>query len=220
MGLKYLKLIKGDPTSKTIALTFDDGPHPEWSERLLEVLRENHVKATFFVVGKMVDRYPDLVREEVAEGHQIANHTYHHRNLSNLSDEEVEQEYRMCDESVYRVTGQHMKFCRPPGGQYDHDVIQSTEHIGLTTVLWTDDPGDYAKPGDDVIEKRLLNRIRNGSIVLLHDGIEQTLEILPKLIQTLRKRGFKFVTIDEMRQQIQTKLALTQKAPQTGRRTR
>jgi len=210
MGLKYLKLIKGDPTCKMIALTFDDGPHPEWTLRLLDVLRQNQVKATFFVVGKMVDRYPDLIRAEISDGHQIANHTYHHLNLSNLSDEEVDQEYRMCDDSVFRATGIHMKYCRPPGGQYDHDVIKATERLGLTTVLWTDDPGDYAKPGDSVLEKRL-NHIHNGSIVLLHDGIQQTIDILPDLIKALRKKGYRFVTVDELKQHIQTKLALAGK---------
>lgn len=206
-GLKYLKLIKGDPTSKLIALTFDDGPHLGWTFKLLDILKQNRVRATFFVVGKMVDRYPDLLRAEVADGHQIANHTYHHLNLTNLSDDEVDQEYRMCDDAVFRATGLHMRYCRPPGGQYDHDVIKATERLGLTTVLWTDDPKDYAKPGDSVLERRL-NHIHNGSIILLHDGIQQTLDILPDLIKGLRKKGYRFVTVDELRQHLQTKLML------------
>lgn len=219
-GMKYLKLIKGDPTSKEIALTFDDGPHQHWTKQLLNLLRANHVRATFFVVGKMAERYPNLIRQELADGHQLANHTYHHVNLTNIPANEVASEYRMCDEAIHRITGRHMSYCRPPGGQYDHDVIQTTERLGLTTVLWTEDPGDYAKPGDGVIQRRLMHCGHNGAIILLHDGIQQTLDVLPGMIKALRQKGYQFVTIDKMHHELATKLAQMSRSSESGRRAR
>ena len=96
------------------------------------------------------------------------------------------------------ITGAPPHLFRPPGGDYDKDVAEVSEALGYTIVLWTDDPGDYASPGDQVISKRLLARVSNSGIILIHDGIRQTLDVLPRIITYLKKRGFEFVTIDQM----------------------
>jgi peptidoglycan/xylan/chitin deacetylase (PgdA/CDA1 family) len=197
-GQYFSKLMHGQTRVKTVALTFDDGPHPQYTPQLLAILKKYNVKATFFVIGKMVEQYPELVRKEDAAGHLVANHTYHHVNLNHVPLDEIALEWRACNEVVKPLIGKEMGYCRPPGGDYDPNVITAAMDENLTTVLWTDDPGDYASPGDKVIEKRVLDRIQNGGIILLHDGVQQTVDVLPQIIEALQKRGFKFQTAEEM----------------------
>lgn len=197
-GLRYHKLIRGNATKKQIALTFDDGPHPRFTPQLLALLKKYDVKATFFVVGEQAEKYPDLIKAEVAAGHNVGNHTYHHVNLKKIPLEYVATEMKACGQVLKKITGTSPHLFRPPGGDYDHDVAKISEALGYTMVLWTDDPGDYAKPGDKVIEERLLARVSNGGIVLIHDGIQQTIDILPQFITYLKAQGYEFVTIDEM----------------------
>jgi len=197
-GQFYRKLMRGDPNVKAVALTFDDGPHPQFTPKILAILKKYDVRATFFVVGKMAAKYPELVKMEAAAGNVVGNHTYNHVNLTRIPVSMVEQEWQRGSDIIKRILGTRPVFCRPPGGDYDKDVINSAAAHGLTTVLWTDDPGDYAKPGDKVIAERVLRRIDNGGIVLLHDGVQQTIDVLPQIIESLQKRGFKFVTVAEM----------------------
>jgi peptidoglycan-N-acetylglucosamine deacetylase len=197
-GFAYKKLMHGNPAIKALALTFDDGPHPQYTPRLLAILNKYHVKATFFVIGKMVEQYPDLVKLEDAQGNLVANHTYHHVNLKSIPIDRIAMEWNACNDAVEAVIGKRMRYCRPPGGDYDGDVIKAAMDADLTTALWTDDPGDYASPGDKVIDKRVLSRISNGGIILLHDGVQETIDVLPQIIETLQKRGFKFQTAEEM----------------------
>lgn len=197
-GLIYPKLMRGNPNIKAVALTFDDGPHPNYTPKLLAILRKYKVKATFFVIGKMVEQYPNLIREEDASGYLVGNHTYHHVNLNHVPLDEIDLEWEACNEAVKSVLGKEMHYCRPPGGDYDSNVITAAVDNNLTTVLWTDDPGDYANPGDKVITKRVLDRISNGGIILLHDGVQQTVDVLPQIIETLQKKGYEFQTADEM----------------------
>lgn len=201
-GKVLAKIMRGDPRQKILALTFDDGPHPQYTPRLLEILDKEQVKATFFVIGKMVERNPDLARAIVAGGHTLGNHTFSHVTLTKIPLLDIATEYQANNDVVQRVTGVKMRFCRPPGGDYDSHVIDAANALGLTTVLWTDDPGDYAQPGDPVVLKRTLSRLSNGGIILLHDGVEQTLDVLPKIIASARARGFRFVSLDELARSI------------------
>ena len=198
-GLGYDVLAHGDRRSRIVALTFDDGPHPDYTPKLLAVLRQYDVKATFFVVGEMAEKYPGLIRSELAAGHMLANHTYHHVNLTKIPEAEVQTEWQACQDVVKSITGTTMRYARPPGGDYDHAVVQAAMATGLTTVLWTDDPGDYASPGDKTITRRVLDRIGDGGIILLHDGIQQTIDVLPQIIQHMQRQGYRFVTVDELR---------------------
>lgn len=196
--LPYAELMRGNPRVRAVALTFDDGPHPRFTPKLLAILRKYNVKATFFVVGYMAEAYPDLIRAERRAGHCIANHTYHHVNLTKIPEDEVRTEWQACNDVVQSILGLQMKFCRPPGGDYDASVITAARDVGLTTVLWTDDPGDYASPGSKTIEVRTLRRIGNGAIILLHDGVQQTVDVLPQIIEHIKSRGFVFQTVEEM----------------------
>lgn len=183
---------------KIVALTIDDGPHAGYTERLLEILRREKVKATFFLVGRMAATAPDLVRQEAAEGHTLGNHSHYHNNLLSLPPEGVVTEWRMCNYTVRAITGEFPRFCRPPGGNYDASVISAAEAEGLTTVLWTANAADCTGLESRDIVQKVLKQISPGGIILMHDGVEATVQALPVLIAALKKRGYGFVTLDEV----------------------
>ena len=188
----------GNRNRKEIALTFDDGPHLKFTEELLDLLRKLDVRATFFVVGKMVDRYPDLVAREMAEGHEIANHTYDHLNLKKLPPAEVQREIQLGAEAIKRVVGYAPVFFRPPGGQFNDQTLRAAAAIHMTPVLWTANSKDFMHPTLEVLEKRLMSMPASGGILLCHDGIPETMKILPNLVSRLRSQGYTFVTVSEL----------------------
>lgn len=202
--LRSGRLLWGDPNFKEVALTFDDGPHPPFTPGFLDLLRQLKVHATFFVVGRKVDQDPALLRRIVQEGHEIANHTYHHFNLKTVPAELVESEMRLDNDAIRRASGQTPQFFRPSGGQFNADVVLAAQRLGMTMALWTDDPGDYdPELGSAVIETRLLRHVRPGAVILLHDGMPQTEAMLPDFVNRLRGEGYRFVTLSEMVQRIQ-----------------
>lgn len=198
-GLRQYVLHRGPATRNEVALTFDDGPHPNFTPKLLDILKRANVKATFFVIGFMAEKYPDLVKRIAADGHEVGNHTYSHVTLTKLTDPEVLTELAANDEVIAKLTGRKVRYCRPPGGDFAAKTLELAGSLGLTTVLWTDDPGDYANPGDTVLMEREMRALRPGGIILLHDGSQDTLDTLGKLIEAVEAKGFKFVTLDELR---------------------
>ncbi len=203
-GTRLLSLWRGDVNRREVTLTFDDGPHPAFTARLLDLLKREKVKATFFVVGKKVDEAPETVARIVREGHEVGNHTYNHVNLDKLSREQAEKEISHASASIQRACGIKPLSFRPPGGHHSEIVYQAAAKQGARVVFWTDDPGDFAKPAPDVIMARTLKDLGNGSDILLHDGIEQTLQMLPALIARLRRDGYQFVTVSEMARHLET----------------
>lgn len=197
-GIMCHTLVRGNPFRPEVALTFDDGPHPAVTRRLLDILKREGVPATFFVVGKVAEAHPDVVRREILEGHEVANHTYDHARLPGLAPERIAWELQEGSRALMRITGSPVRVFRPPGGEHDRRVRRVARELGCVMVLWNDDPGDYANPGSHVIESRTLRHVSNGEIILLHDGVEQTVAMLPDLIHTLKERGFRFVTCSQM----------------------
>ena len=195
-ALDFLKNGNG----KTVALTFDDGPRPGYVEPILGILREKGVRATFFLVGRYVLEHPELVRAIDAEGHTVANHTFYHNNLTSLPPENVYREWRLCNEAVEQVIGKKPRFARPPGGRYNDFVAERAAEEGLRIVLWTNNPGDYSASLDGPsLARKVLSKAKEGDIVLLHVGVAPTIDALPEIIDGYRKKGFSFVTVDEMR---------------------
>lgn len=197
-GESLPKLIRGNPNRREIALTFDDGPHPAFTVRLLDLLKAERVPATFFVVGKKAEAAPALIRRMADEGHEVGNHTFSHVTLTKIPVLDVAAEYRANSDLIARLTGKRPAYCRPPGGDYDPDVIRAAGAEGMTTVLWTDDPGDYANPAADVLLRRATDKLENGAIILLHDGPSSTLATLPAFIAGAQARGFKFVSLHDL----------------------
>ncbi len=192
------RIVRGSHHEKTLLLTFDDGPHPASTLRLLKILADEHVPATFFVIGKMVEKHPDLLRAIQRAGQTIANHTFSHVTLTKLPFDEQRTEMRANNAIVEKITGERMRFFRPPGGDHDEQTLHAARAEGLVTVLWTDDPGDFANPGDTIVLDRTLKRLSNGGVILLHDGSPNTLDTLRELIHEARARGFGFTTPQDM----------------------
>jgi len=202
---KLLSMWRGDPTRKEIALTFDDGPHPPFTQRLLALLKQLDIKATFFLVGKKVDQAPGVVALIAKDGHEVGNHTYNHLNLDNMTQQQAETEIRLCNEAIKRASGKTPVVFRPPGGHHHPQIMSAAGALNMTVILWTDDPADFANPGADVIVSRVLEQVGSGSDILLHDGVEQTLEMLPDLVARLRQDGYRFVTVSEMVRHMEAK---------------
>ena len=200
LGCHFNKLVRGDTRRPLIALTFDDGPHPVYTLQLLDILRRTHTPATFFVVGEQVEKNPGLVRLEVAEGNEVADHTYDHVNLTVIPPELVAYEVMRCSAAIAGATGAPVRFFRPPGGEYNGAVVREVSRYGFITTLWTDDPGDFSRPPAPVILRRTLAHLGNGAVILLHDGIPETLEALPAIITEARARGYRFVTVSRLAQ--------------------
>jgi len=182
-----------------IAITFDDGPHPQNTPRLLDMLRARNIKATFFVIGRNVDLYPHVVRRTVAEGHEIANHSYTHRLLSKLSDSEIRLDLARCRDAVSRAAGYQMRVMRPPyGGLQPRQRLQVHSEFGYPTILWSVDPLDWKRPGPSVVASRILRGTSSGAIVLAHDLHAQTIDAMPATLDGLLRRGFRFVTVSQL----------------------
>lgn len=193
------------PTAdKLIALTFDDGPDSKQTPKILDILKQYDAKATFFVVGKRVDLYPDIVRRELAEGHELANHTFTHPYFQGkVSVERLQQEIDSTHKSIKKATGTSPHLFRPPGGYYNQTMVHVTKKLGYQVVLWSwhQDTVDWNRPGVGKIVNKVLNNARNGDIVLFHDFVEgrtQTIAALEKIMPELSKRGYKFVTVSEL----------------------
>ena len=194
-----VRVLRGSEVKdKVVALTFDDAPRPETTEELMRILQREGAPATFFVIGKQVERYPVVTQEIDANGFTLGNHTYSHVNLKKISLTEVETEYAATNDVVRDLVGHGMNFCRPPGGDCNLKVEQGAAAVGLKTVLWTDDPVDYTMPGEQAILDYTLSHLSDGGIILLHDGVDQTVKILPKLIDEIRARGYKIVPLADL----------------------
>lgn len=200
---QLLTLWRGDRSRREVALTFDDGPHPPFTQRLLDLLKQLDVTATFFLVGKKVDQAPGVVARMRREGHEVANHTYHHINLDKVSQAQVEEEIKLGNQAVKRACGITPTLFRPPGGHHGPQILEAAKKLGMTVILWTDDPADFAMPGVAVIQSRIMEDVSNGSDILLHDGVEQTLEMLPDFIAVMRQQGYQFVKVSEMTRHVE-----------------
>ncbi|MHB0884927.1 MAG: polysaccharide deacetylase family protein [Bacillota bacterium] len=186
-----------------IALTFDDGPDPTYTRRVLATLRRYGAKATFFVIGRNVEKYPDILREVAAEGHEIGNHTYSHPlRLRQAGNGELVRELTQTDELVTRITGRRTRVFRPPGGAYDDHLAGAVRSLGYEVIIWswTTNPSDAYGPAVSTIVHRVTDNAAPGDIVLLHDGNPhpQTVSALPEILRILSDKGFRFVTVSEL----------------------
>lgn len=194
-------IISGKTDSKRIALTFDDGPHPFKTDEILDLLKEYQLSATFFVIGQNVAAYPDVVLREIEEGHEVGNHTYHHKSLYKCTKETVEEEIISAEEILLDKIGYTPKVFRPPEGAYTCDIIDVAEKMNYNVILWTIDTRDWAKEPTNKIVENVEKHIRNGSIILFHDYTVKgthTLDALKILIPKLIDSGYEFVTVSEL----------------------
>jgi|SRR5579884_792085 len=207
---------QGPANERVVALTFDDGPNPPYTKRILDVLREQHVHATFFLVGRAVQAYPSVVRQEVADGNAVGNHTWDHRHLIVMRPSAVRKTLQRTDDAIFAAAHVHTHLMRPPFGARDWIVLQQARRLGYTVVMWSVPLArDWEYPPPKVIAQRILPRVSDGSIIVLHDGNRgqlcavrhlnphvcdrsQDIEATRIILETLKSRGFRFVTIPEL----------------------
>ena len=184
-----------DEQVKKVALTFDDGPNPDYTGMLLDGLKERGVKATFFVLGSEVELYPQLIRRASEEGHLIGVHAYRHVNLRQLSDAEAIEQVDRTNCAIYRATGQYASYIRPPYGCWKEDLDYEVQ---MVEVLWDIDPRDWATTSSDLIVQRVLKEVEENSIILLHDASKSSVQAAFAIIDTLQEQGYVFVTVEEL----------------------
>lgn len=186
--------------TKRIALTFDDGPHPSQTKRILDILDQYGVKATFFMIGVNVENYPDAAQEVVRRGHEIGNHTYHHSHLKNLGESQTSDEIEQCKDVLERVCGCRPHFFRPPEGYLSSDVLQCAEQGEYDLILWSVDTRDWECKNASKISQTVLSKIQAGDIVLMHDYVykSKTPEALEIILPKLLASGFEPVTVGEL----------------------
>lgn len=189
------------PGMKLVALTFDDGPWPGQTDKILKILAEEQVHATFFVVGDRVKRYPKLTRRIATEGNQVANHSWSHANFADSSNATVWGQVVGGQRSIQKATGVWTPWIRPPYGATNGRVYRVLRQLGQRAVLWDVDTRDWTRPGAGTIVERTLREVKPGSVVLMHDGginRRQTVAALAPIIHELKKRGYAFVTVSEL----------------------
>ena len=185
-----------------IALTFDDGPSLRDTGKLLDLLAQEEVAATFFVLGSQIDMgREDLVKRAWEEGHEIANHGYSHKVLRGIAESEIREELESTSSLIKNITGQQPGLMRPPTGAYDEQVARVSGELGMSVINWDwiscpEDWNHHDNP--DHIANHVIETAQNGHIVLLHDTNEATIAAMPEIIKGLKERGFRFMTVSEM----------------------
>ncbi|WP_395298154.1 polysaccharide deacetylase family protein [Kitasatospora hibisci] len=201
LGAQGRLLHGGEGAAPLVALTFDDGPHPEHTPRILDVLRRHEAPAAFFCIGLHALAYPGVVRRIAAEGHTLGNHTWSHAYLPDLGPIELRRQLSFTAEAIAAAGGGPLPWLRPPYGGRSPELLERVAESGLTTVLWDVETNDWARPGPEVVAERVLRQVRPGSIVLMHDGggdRSRTVAALPAVITGLRERGYRLVALEEL----------------------
>lgn len=183
--------------AKCIALTFDDGPVKD-TARLLRILKDRGVRATFFLVGQNVTEFPDMAREELADGHELGNHSWSHANLIQLSTAGIRSQIVRTQDAVQKYVGITPKVFRPPYGNTNAKVTSVVRQFGLPQFLWEVDPFDWRDRNSATVERRVVRGAQSGDIVLMHDIHPTTITAVPDIIDRLAKEGFVFVTVSEL----------------------
>jgi peptidoglycan/xylan/chitin deacetylase (PgdA/CDA1 family) len=178
-----------------IALTFDDGPHPYYTEQLLKGLRERDVRVTFFVTGENVEAYPEVIQEMYEDGHLIGNHTYSHIQLTSGNREKFKEELIRTNEAIQEITGEAVMYVRPPYGSWDKEF---EKELSMFPVLWTIDPLDWCSKDASGIAGTVCAKARENAIILMHDQYQSSVTAALSVVDTLTERGYEFVTVDEI----------------------
>lgn len=194
----HLEARHEDPDSPDVALTFDDGP-TEYTGQVLDLLKEFNRKATFFLIGRQVEKYPALVQRMLAEGHTIGNHTWSHcRNTGFMNAREMAAEIRACDRAIQAVTSRSVKFYRPPFGVTNPSVKKAVQETGHCVMGWSIRSLDTVMPDEGKIVDRILRLLRPGKVILLHDTSQKSVNVLREVLKELEKRSLRSVPLDEL----------------------
>ena len=197
---KYDGMAIGNKEKKYIYLTFDNGYEAGYTEKILEVLKQNEVPATFFLTAHYINTEPDLVQRMIDEGHIIGNHTVNHKSMPDINNETIKNEVMELHTSVYEKFGYEMKYIRPPKGEYSERTVAYTNTLGYKTVMWSFayDDWDEAKQGrEEYGKKKILDNLHSGEIMLLHGTSKDNCNILDECIKEIKSQGYEFKSLDE-----------------------
>lgn len=219
IGRDYEDIIikKGNEDEKIIALTFDDGPDEVFTPQVLDILKKNDVKATFFLVGENLKQNKEIVKRQFEEGHEIGNHTYTHINVAKSGYDKVYEEITKTQEEIKEIIGVEPKLFRPPYRAMSRHMCDIVKNKNMNIILWSNlDPRDWSNPGVYSIVNTIESKVENGNIILLHDynnlrnSKSQTIQALESVIPYLKEQGYKFVTISELIENLDKKEKQTQ----------
>ena len=192
----------GNAEEKIIYLTFDEGYEAGYTEEILKILKENNVKAAFFLTAHYVNTEEDLVKQMIDEGHIIGNHTVNHKSMPTLTEEEIKQEVMDLHQSVYEKFGYEMKYIRPPKGEFSEKTLMVTNALGYKNVMWSfayEDWNEEKQPDENQAKEKILNNLHNGEIMLLHGNSKTNTNILDSMIKEIKNRGYEFKSLDEFK---------------------
>ncbi len=183
----------------SIALTFDDGVNPEFTPKVLELLKKHNAKATFFCIGRHIEKHPEIAKKIIADGHSIGNHTYNHsNNWGFLSSKKVEIELKKTDEIIEKTIGKSTKLFRPPFGVTNPNIAKAVKKMNYKVIGWNVRSLDTVIKNPDKILKRITSKVKKGDIVLLHDTSDKTVEVLEQLLLFLDNNNLKSVCVEEL----------------------
>ncbi len=183
---------------KKIAISFDAAWGDEFTQEILDILKEYNIKSTFFLVGFWADEYPHQVKKIHEAGHEIGNHSSTHPDLAKISQEEIIHELNVTGEKIEKITGKKPILFRPPFGSYNNTLLTTAEDLGYYTIQWDVDSLDWKEEGVDPIIQRVKSKVQNGSIVLFHNNAKYMTQALPKILEHLQSEGYKIVPISEL----------------------
>ena len=197
----YLKGLHRNKTTKNnwVAVTFDDGPHPIFTPQVLRLLRQYDAKATFFCIGREIDRYPEIVREIIAEGHTLGNHTYTHaKGLGFFSTDRIVRELKSTGAAIKHRTGLEPRLYRPAFGVTNPHISRAVALLGLSTIGWSIRSLDTTYRSKKTVLRRITRHLEQGDIILLHDTSAKTVEVLEQLLLFLQNKKMRSVTVDQL----------------------
>lgn len=196
----YKGIAMGNNEKKYVYLTFDEGYEAGYTPRILQVLKDNNVKATFFITAHYVNTNEELVKEMIKDGHIIGNHTVNHKSMPDLTDEQVKREVMDLHTTVYQKFNYEMQYIRPPKGEYSQRTLNLTNSLGYTTTMWSfayDDWDENKQGREDYAKKKILDNVHPGAVILLHGNSKDNTNILDECIKKIKNMGYEFKSLDE-----------------------
>ena len=197
---QYNGIAMGNKEKKYVYLTFDEGYEAGYTPRILQVLKENNVKACFFLTAHFINTQEALVKEMIQQGHTIGNHTVNHKSMPDLADDKIKSEVMDLHTVIYQKFGYEMKYIRPPKGEFSERTLSITNGLGYTTVMWSlayDDWDENKQGREEYAKKKILDNIHPGAVILLHGNSKDNTNVLDEVIKEVRSMGYEFKTLDE-----------------------
>lgn len=195
---KKLPIYSVETNEKKVAITFDAAWTNQDTQQLIDILKKHNAKATFFIVGDWAEKFPESVKAFYDAGHTIANHSDTHKAFSKCSRNEIKEEIENCNKKLEAITGKKVTLIRAPSGDYTTQSLEVAKDMEMYTIQWDCDSLDYTKISVDEIVNRVVKGTKNGSIILFHNGVENTAPALDKILTELSKQGYSFVSVDDL----------------------